>query len=362
MKFSFKGSTFYLILLTIICAQFAIAQDVDREKSLNNQWDAAASKAEADFTTIEKHQSKNWNDYKKRVLQKWADGEIPERKTYVKYFDDDNTRIKVDYENGTVSAESLTENIGGDSATAKKAISDALKSIISVDAKEVSPIIAKDEIASGSATTDDLVTKLIQDVKFEGASKAADGKERQRYRLTFKLVPNYIKLRAAKFRPIVEIWAKKYKLKPEFVLAIIRQESSFNPRARSWVPAYGLMQIVPKYAGREVMKAVTGKSIDPDSEFLFDPEKNIMMGTTYLKILRDQYFPDIKDEDKQAYVITASYNWGPHRIKIAITKGRVSVREPSSVVFTTIQKIAPAETSEYLRKVTAYTAEFKGKD
>ncbi len=37
----------------------------------------------------------------------------------------------------------------------------------------------------------------------------------------------------------------------------------------------------------EVLKAVTGKNTKPDEDFLYDPEKNIMVGATYVHILRD---------------------------------------------------------------------------
>ena len=60
------------------------------------------------------------------------------------------------------------------------------------------------------------------------------------------------------------------------------------------------------------------------------------------------------------YLIIASYNWGPHRIKSAIKKGKLSTRIPSSEVLENLQAISPQETKEYLRKVTIYMAEFKG--
>jgi membrane-bound lytic murein transglycosylase C len=75
----------------------------------------------------------------------------------------------------------------------------------------------------------------------------------------------------------------------------MRQESAFNPRARSWVGALGLMQIYPPYAGKEVFKIVKHQDATPSDDFLYDPKNNIMMGATFLQILRDRYFADIKD-------------------------------------------------------------------
>lgn len=154
----------------------------------------------------------------------------------------------------------------------------------------------------------------------------------------------------------------KYNLDPAFILAIIRQESSFNPKARSKVGAIGLMQIMPQFAGSEVLKAVTGKSDHPTPEFLYNPAQNIMIGSTYLQLLRDEYFPSVKEDEKRMYLMTASYNWGPHRIKTAIKKGRLSTIVPSGEVFNRLQQIAPIETQEYLRKVKSYTDDFRGKN
>jgi membrane-bound lytic murein transglycosylase C len=299
---------------------------------------------------------------RKRVLAKWTDGMLPEQKTYVEYLDQDTSRIKVDYEHGVVTVEALVD--GKDQAESTKdataKIKAALKSTISADDAKPDAILGIDEVASSKEDSSDLVNRLSQDAQKIGAEKADDEKPRVMYRLTFKLVPDYIKKRAAKFRPIVDSWAKKYNLDPSFVLAIMRQESSFNPRARSAVGAIGLMQIMPRFAGKEVMTAVSGKPLLPTTKYLYDTEKNIMVGSTYIQLLRDQYFSDIKDKKKRDYLITCSYNWGPHRIKSAIAKGRLSTRTPASDLFTRLQQIAPAETSDYLRKVTKYASEFRG--
>jgi membrane-bound lytic murein transglycosylase C len=122
------------------------------------------------------------------------------------------------------------------------------------------------------------------------------------------------------------------------------------------------MQIMPQYAGLEVLEKVTGKPTKPSPEYLYDPANNIMIGATYLQLLRDQYFTDIKDDEKRRYLITCSYNWGPHRIKKALSKKQLSTRVPAGDLFNKLQVIAPAETQEYLRRVTQYTKDFQGKD
>ncbi len=89
--------------------------------------------------------------------------------------------------------------------------------------------------------------------------------------------------------------------------------------------------------------------------------KNEALLTKYLLIFEipEENFKDIKDETKRLYLITCAYNWGPQRILSAIDKGRLSMRSPSSEVFSKLQKITPTETQGYLLKVTQYAVEFK---
>lgn len=70
---------------------------------------------------------------------------------------------------------------------------------------------------------------------------------------------------------------KKYKIDPILLLAIIKVESTFNPKAVSRVNAAGLMQVLPK-AHPEKIAEIGGVNQ------LFVPEVNIRVGT---RILRD---------------------------------------------------------------------------
>ena len=327
----------------------------------NTEWEKFANRESSSFKTYAVAEEKNWDMAKSRVLQKWNDGALPEQKVFVKYFDEDTTRARIDYESGTVVIETLQESNNASPIKAKANIQKALSSIIESNSS-LDSLIVKDEISDSMVPIDEIVSSLTKDISTSVATSANDKVAREHYQVSFKLVPNFIKKRAAKLRPTVEIWAQKYNLEPAFILAIIRQESSFNPRARSKVGAIGLMQIMPQFAGSEVLKAVTGKNVTPGTELLYDPAQNIMIGSTYLQLLRDQYFPNVKEDEKRIYLMTASYNWGPHRIKTAIKKGRLSEKLSSNEIFNRLQQIAPLETQEYLRKVQAYTNDFRGKN
>ncbi len=327
-------------------------------------WDQTENETETAFTKHYDSQSKAWEDIHQRVLRKWSDGALPEKKIFVEYFNGDSTRLKVDYENGAVTVETLIDKQGSANSAkiAKDSISKALSEIVSPARSSAEAVLSIDEISNSQESMQALATSLSKSTATAGTELGGDGQERQLFRVTFKLVPDYIKRRAAKYKPTVDVWAKKYNLDPAFILGIMRQESAFNPRARSSAGAVGLLQIMPQFAGQEVMGVVTGKAAPPTPEYLYDPSKNIMVGSTYLQLLRDKYFQSISDKATQQYLITCAYNWGPHRIKTAISKGRLKTRMPASDIFNRLQEIAPSETREYLRKVTQYTKDFKGKD
>ena len=67
--------------------------------------------------------------------------------------------------------------------------------------------------------------------------------------------------------------ARRNKLDPLLVLAVIAIESRFNPIAQSQMGALGLMQVIPRFH--------TDKIDDPDT--VLDPEVNIRVGTQVLK-------------------------------------------------------------------------------
>ena len=80
--------------------------------------------------------------------------------------------------------------------------------------------------------------------------------------------------------------AQERELDPYLILALIRQESLFDARARSPAFALGLMQLLPATAARVAGRAGAPA---PSPEKLFDPEVNLNLGTQYLKDLLERY-------------------------------------------------------------------------
>ncbi len=144
--------------------------------------------------------------------------------------------------------------------------------------------------------------------------------------------------------------ASEHQLDPYHVAGLIRQESEFNPNAKSHANAYGLMQIQPatgKMLGKEHGIAITRPIT------LFNPAVNIELGAHYLRAQLDHWSGDW-------YRTLAAYNAGPSRVRDWTASA--SFREP--VEF--IESIPFDETREYvqavLRNAEMYREIYDGKN
>lgn len=85
------------------------------------------------------------------------------------------------------------------------------------------------------------------------------------------------------------------------------QESTFDPQARSWAGACGLMQIMPSTADHLGLARTD----------MYDPEKNIAAAAKYLKELTTM-FSDVSDRRERMNFVLASYNGGAFHIRDAM--------------------------------------------
>lgn len=129
--------------------------------------------------------------------------------------------------------------------------------------------------------------------------------------------------------------SKKRKIDPRFVLAIMKQESSFRPGVKSPSAARGLLQLVYDTALKYNKKAGYPNLQGDD---LYKPSVNIAIGC--------EYIADLKDEFGGLYeAIAASYNGGEDNA--ARWLNRSKPKEPG--VFAA--EIGFAETKNYVFKV-----------
>ena len=128
-------------------------------------------------------------------------------------------------------------------------------------------------------------------------------------------------------------------LDPAWIYAIIRQESSFRPAARSPVGALGLMQIMPA-TGRQIAQDVQDTAGTPD---LLQADLNIRYGAHYLQRLLGRL-------QSNPLLVTAAYNAGPNKVMQWLPT-RDSI--PADVWAETIPY---QETRSYVQRVMEYAA------
>ncbi|MCP4410682.1 MAG: DUF3393 domain-containing protein [Gammaproteobacteria bacterium] len=192
--------------------------------------------------------------------------------------------------------------------------------------------------------------------------RTAEG-EKQTHYVELAMVSTHHDIRYQKYRHLVEKYAKRYQLGRALIYAIIKAESNFNQYAVSWVPAFGLMQIVPQTAGLDVNRHLYQKDEIPSKIYLFNPENNIEMGAAYLGLLSDNYLDKIRDPLSKEYCVIAAYNGGVGLLlkkfgaKQSLAFDRINHMTPAQV-YKKIQNAMPMETRKYVVTVLAHRKEF----
>jgi len=133
-------------------------------------------------------------------------------------------------------------------------------------------------------------------------------------------------------------------LDPWLTAGLIKQESGFNPMARSSADARGLMQVLPS-VGAQLARTLgwTGW----DGVLLYQPEVSLTLGTLHLRDMRRQYPEPVR--------FLAAYNAGGTRVKR--WDSRPGVLQDLELYLETIPYI---ETRNYVRRVLRNAAFYEG--
>jgi soluble lytic murein transglycosylase len=131
-------------------------------------------------------------------------------------------------------------------------------------------------------------------------------------------------------------------LDPYLVAALIAQESTFDPKARSSANAWGLMQIVPS-TGRRLARALKIRRFS--TSMLTDPDTNIRMGTLHFSQLVRQY--------GGTYYALASYNAGESRVI------RWKAERPGLDEDEFIDDIPFPETQNYVKRILGTAEDYR---
>ena len=322
--------------------------------------------------------------FKKAVEKKWDTYEESTSKSYVSYSKDLSSRTIVDFDKGEVTIELIVDeedpkNDSYDSNsdldlrlfTTKLKLSSKFLSINprllnvlmmlvfqededsnnddSVNSsftKRLSKLlkekgddgepILKDQLvdASGKAVetvgntlgiAKDLISDKTKKVRMHFAK---DGKKRTIISIKIPLSDNHMEKRRERYKELIEIEARRFNIPTEIALAIAESESAFNPKAKSHVPAYGLMQLVPKTGARDAYQWIYKKDKFISGRYLYKPRNNVELGCAYLSMIRHHYFSAIRDDELAYICAIPAYNTGVGNVSKALIN-KTNIREAS---------------------------------
>jgi len=364
-----------LIIFTSLVAQDDFEQWLkEQDASLSgaaNEEAAALAATSKEFENYAAEQEKIFQNYKDEVEKKWGTFKFSSKKVYVDYDQDLDSRGSIDFEKGEVEIEVVVEQKEGIPNTelekeAKKKLEKKIESLVIKPAEDKKSILA-DQVADkkGKKITKKNAKSFSKEVvrsrkPEKKPIKSKDNKKRVKYSVKFKLLPDHLKTRTDRYKNDVLRQAKRHNLPPSLVFAVIHTESNFNPKARSHIPAYGLMQLVPKSGARDAYRYIYKKDKLLRGGYLYNPENNIELGCAYLGKLKNVYFKGINDEESTYHCVISAYNTGPGNVakaftgttKLKPTIKKVNTMSSKKVYSELRRKLPYKETRDYLSKVT----------
>lgn len=326
----------YILFLTFLTLPSAYSDDfmqADRDfeayKSGNDQ-QFQAQKDE--FERYKARINKAFQEYRHKTSQIWGrkDSGLPNRKTDVTYLGDLNHRRIIDFEKGDITVQlALPDNRQKPQGKILKDLTATIESSLRQGSDPRSIVdIARDpghapsgpRLLKGLVADQDnqpLKQEDIRKISQLAASQAStrtvkggDGKKRLVLTAHLRMVPDHIRRRAQPYLALVNKHAAQHKVPTPVVLAIMENESMFNPTARSPVPAFGLMQLVPTSGAREGYRYVYQRDRVVSDTFLYNPENNIQLGTAFMNRLYYAQLAGIKNPQSRQWAMIAAYNTG----------------------------------------------------
>jgi membrane-bound lytic murein transglycosylase C len=370
-----------LLFVCIASATHAQQSYADYVRDIEAQWDAYDQQQQFEafqrqqdsaFQQFQQDQDDAFQRFRDDIQAKWNEFLEPTPEQWVDYDEEGDTRITVNFEetveeddgHGQITVETLIEVDAGDGPEipeeAIQQIAEQIEALVSEE-NATGQALLEDQIqtAGGEVVTpenvQEYVTEEIADIVRVDPEpiESADGVERIRISVVVPLVPNHLRVRAEKFLPIVQKWGAENTAAVPLTMSIIQTESYFNPRAKSHIPAYGLMQLVPSSGGRDAYREVFKEDKAPTPEFLYIPDNNVRLGTAYYHVIRDRYLYGVEDAEKKELLAIAAYNGGIGRVIKRVMKKHDVPGMTTEALYDALRKAMPEETADYLEKVTS---------
>ncbi len=347
------------------------------------------------FKSLEQAEADVLRRYKKQISQHWSDVQLTNRMQWVSYSQDWQVRKRTHFEKNIVDI-SVTAVMSGQSVDFKNTnleVERHLRSLLETNLREavlqeptlafvsdqlgtqlfeqIPDVLVFSELFSSKQPKSAEIKKLTK--KLMGKAQLAYDKNlatktvtipldlTQRLTYTIPLPSNRLKKKAREYRPDIVKHAQLMKVPTDLVYAIIHTESHFNPLARSPIPAYGLMQIVPRTAGLDATKYLYQESKLLSPTYLYNPTKNIEVGAAYLNVLYYHYLKKIENPKSRLYCTIAAYNTGATNVakafgsepKMSMAIGKINKLSANQVLAKLLEYLPSMETRNYIKKVLA---------
>lgn len=350
--------------------QAATAEEEFRRKQqeAREQFQQQRQEALSQWEAWEEQQQAEWRKHVDAVRAKWGDEEVTTDQVWVDYTDDLEGRTKVDFENGAIVAEVLVpvDEPEPQQAGASLLTQKIEQTFVIPDDLTGQPVL-EDQLQTAAGDPVDeanlseyLTQEVAPKVEVEPEPIQTDQGPMQVVKVEIPMVPDHLRKRAGRYKGEIAKQAQRWELDPALITAIIHTESSFNPKARSPVGAYGLMQIIPKWAGRDAYKHLHGRDRLLSKNELFNPSTNIELGAAYVDLLGSRHVKGVSDATKRDYLVICAYNWGIGNIQSRVVRKHNIDAMSAEELYKVLQRTPPRETRDYLERVTERQKMYRG--
>lgn len=390
----YLNTTFLLIICSL---SLAYADDMEHDfNHFESHFDAIEQDLEDDFNRTD-HELENeykmvdqaleqaYVKFSNAIARKWGEKEVelPSKKVWVDYNNQLDSRRVFDFEKGELTVERIIdENQGIDNAIVMMQISvhqaetDTERDLENKDQpwKYAKKILHQEGIVIEQAPVKKIYSEPVMKyiLPQEAAKKinrktvkktrvvGKDGKKRTKVTYKVPFTKGHYKQSSKRYANDVQQQAQHFKIPASLILAIMQTESAFNPRARSAVPAYGLMQLVPRSGGMDAYQYVYRQKKLLSPEYLYQASNNVELGTAYLKVLDSRYLAKIKNPESRLYCVIAAYNTGAGNVakafigttRISKAAKTINTMTPEQVFNHLKVNLPYEETQRYIVKVT----------
>ncbi len=335
------------------------------------------------FQSYKKLQNEAFKNYIKELGRYWQKPVVTTKKVLVAYSKDKKSQTRIDFAKHKLSIQTYAKN----QKEAKEKLQIALAQAVTFNTKDfyqhdaleqklahipepknmkkgqidaqpiLAPVIFKEKPTKKSVFQ--FVNNSLNHQKIT-VRKSTKLHHEKIYSLTLQLPNDTTIKRSQIYYEDVKQASRNQKISIALIFAIMHTESSFNPMARSWVPAYGLMQIVPRTAGIDAYYYLYKEKRLLSGNYLYNSRNNIAMGSAYLHLLYYSYLKEIKNPTSRLYCTIAAYNTGAGNVARAFTGTTnrhraahiINALTPQEVYIRLIRDLRYNEAKRYLHKVS----------